>query len=100
MERIIGLLVLGAGMYVLLSLHRDARRQGWGLAARVVLYGSAAAVLVLALLLVLGSTAAAQLLFVGFGALLVGVLVLVAVLAVVAGIVAWRDRRSGPDSRA
>ena len=93
MERLIGLLIVGGTLAVLVSMHRDARDQGWRWPVRAVLYASVGAILVLALLLMLGSTEAAQIMFVGFGVVLAGVVLLMVGLALVAGIIAWRDRQ-------
>lgn len=96
MERIIGVLLLAGSLYVLATLRNDARAQGWNWRARIVLYASAATVIVLAVLIALGSTQAAQILFVGIGTVLIAVMLLVGGLALAAGITALRDRRRNP----
>lgn len=96
MERIIGVLLLAGSLFVLVTLHNDARAQGWRWRARIVLYGSAVTVSVLAVLIALGSTQAARLMFVGIGTVLIAVMLLVGGLALAAGIVALRDRRRNP----
>lgn len=96
MERIIGVLLLAGGLYVLVTLHNDARAHGWHWRARIALYTSTATVIVLAVLIALGSTQAARLLFVGIGTVLIAVMLLVGGLALAAGIVALRDRRRNP----
>ena len=80
--------------------HNDARRQGWGWLARVVLYLSGGVVGVLAALVMLGVTQAARWLFVGIGAVLAVIVLAFGALAVAAGVIALRDRDdSPPDDR-
>lgn len=98
MEQAIGLLIAIGALYVLVALHRDAREHGWSWFVRAVLYASVGAILVLAVLLMLGSAQAAQIMFVGFGAILGGVVLFVLGLALLAAFVAWRDRQRDPDS--
>lgn len=97
MEQIIGLLLIGGSLYVLVTLHNDAREQEWSRIARAVLYGSGIAVMVLAILIALGSTQAAQLMFVGIGTVLVVILLLFGALMLALGLVALRDRHQNPD---
>lgn len=92
MEHFIGLLLIGGSLVVLVTLHNDAREQGWGWLARVVLYTSGIAVLALAVLITLGSTQAAKIMFVGFGAVMAVIVLLFLALALATGIVALRNR--------
>lgn len=92
MEQIIGVLLLGGSIYVLVTLHNDARAQGWSRMTRAALYATAGTVIALSALIALGSTRAAQVLFVGIGAVLVAIMLLIGALALVAGIVALHDR--------
>ncbi len=97
MEPFIGLLLIGGSLAVLVTLHNDAREQGWSWLARGALYASGIAVLVLAVLIALGSEQAAKIMFVGFGVVMAVIVLLFLALAVAAGIITLRTRAREDD---